>query len=107
MLEQPTATAVRLLAESRRKFGWARPTAQVPENERQVLSTMRPWLRNDTLVLRDWASEGHVTAAVRLSDHEGHPCALTIAGPGDVHSPETIRLRLAQCRPLVDQALVG
>lgn len=107
MAELPAATAVRLLAESRRKFGWERPTPAVPTIEHDLLETVRPWVRSGTLVLRDWARHGHVTAAIRLADHEGHPFALAIAGPGDVHSPETLRLRLAQCRPVVEQSLAG
>jgi len=106
MLEMPPATALRLLAESRRKWGWSRPTEAVASTEPEVLAATRGALRNETLVLNEWAGLGHVTAAIRLADHQGHPLALAISGPNDVLSIESLRVRLHECRRLVEKALV-
>lgn len=105
MLEMPPATALRLLAESRRRWGWNRPTEAVAATEAEVLAATRVLLRNETLVLREWAGVGHVTAAIRLADHQRHPLALAISGASDVLTAESLRVRLHECRRLVEHSL--
>lgn len=105
MLELKPEDAVRELAASRERFGWARPTRNVAATEADVLSQAEKHHRRGTIVLRNWADTGHVTAAIRMPDHEGHPLALSLAGPSDVHSTETIRVLLHECRQLVEAAL--
>lgn len=105
MIELPERQAIRQLAESRRKLGWSQPTAAIPPTEKDLLRAARRQYRHDTLVLAEWAGTGHISAAVRLSDHDGHPLAVAISGPSDILTTETIRLRLHEIRRLVEDAL--
>lgn len=105
MTEMSRTEALQMLRASRHKFGWPRTTASVPETETATLNHALRLVRNDTLVLKEWAEPGHITAAARLPDHHGHPLALAIAGPADIFSVETLRMRLLACRSLVLPAL--
>ncbi|MFC7619400.1 IclR family transcriptional regulator [Microlunatus sp. GCM10028923] len=105
LLELPQRSALELLAGSRAKFGWDQPTAAVPSTPSELLRVARRSLRQQTLVLPQWAAIGHVTAATRLRDHEGHPLALAISGPSDVLTSEGVRLKLHQARRLVEAAI--
>lgn len=105
LTELSRAESLHRLSASRQKFGWDRPTDTVPEDETGVLEATLRRHRNDTLILREWAGPGHVTAAIRLDDHRAHPLALAIAGPADVWSTETLRVRLHECRRLVGPTL--
>lgn len=105
MTELSRTEALRQLSTSRHKFGWPRPTDTIPDDESGVLEAALRLHRNETLILREWAHLGHVTASIRLGDHNGHPLALAIAGPADVWSTETLRVRLHECRRLVEPTL--
>lgn len=105
MLDRPPVQAVAALKESARKFGWDQPTAEVAATPEGVLQAARRHRRQDTLVLAGWAGPAHLSAAIRLADHEGVPLALTISGASDVMTAETIRLRLKEIRRVVEPAI--
>ena len=107
MLALPEDQAVRHLTESRAKFGWSQPTAEIPPTESALLRAARRHYRHDSLVLPGWAGHGHITGAIRLTDLEGHPLALAVSGASDVMSLETVRLRLQEMRRVVEDALPG
>lgn len=105
LLEMPDTAALELLHGSREKFGWGQPTAAVPPTPSEVLRASRKSLREGTLVLSEWASTGHISAAIRLNDHDGHPLALAISGPADILTNEGVRLKLFEIRRLVEGTL--
>ncbi|QOR71552.1 helix-turn-helix domain-containing protein [Ruania alkalisoli] len=97
-LEDSQEDAIAALERSRRTFGWDRPTAQVPADPAMVLAWARGARTDDVLILRRWAGPDHVSAAIRLPDHEGHAIALTAAGPAAILGDGEIRNRLHQVK---------
>lgn len=107
LLDMPDVAALELLAASREKFGWDQPTGAVPPTPSEVLRAGRRSLRHHTLVLSEWASIGHISAAIRMHDHDGHPLALAISGPADILTAEGVRLKLHEVKRLVEDTLEG
>ncbi|GAB3536797.1 hypothetical protein GCM10027403_18720 [Arthrobacter tecti] len=105
MLDLPHEQALAALNASRSQHGWQQPTSEVASTPAGVLHAARALHRDDSLVLSGWAAPGHVSAAIRLADHEGTPLALAVAGAGDIMTPESLRRRLHEIRRLVERSL--
>jgi DNA-binding IclR family transcriptional regulator len=105
MLDLPRPEALDRLRASRAKFGWSRPTDNVPADEETVLDTAAQLRRGGTLILTEWAFPQHVSAAIRLDSPGEHPLALALAGAVDVLSTEAIRSRLGSLRAVVEPTL--
>lgn len=85
LLEAPRREALASLEESRREFGWTRPTSLVPGSPAQVLRLARESLELDVLALVGWQREGQVTAAIPIREGGQTVAALALSGElGDI-----------------------
>lgn len=102
LLDRPEREALATLAASRRWYGWARPTAAVPEDAAGVLAAARAHLDGDCLALPGWQREGAITAAIPLRPLDDRPLILALSGPIPSRPPGDI---LRQALPAVEAAL--
>jgi DNA-binding IclR family transcriptional regulator len=103
--DMPNAEGEALLARSRERFGWSRPTERVPKTAKTTIKTARSLVVHDCLVLADWGEVDHVSAAIPLRAHNGHPLALALTGPKSLASEDKIRLLLHEMRRSVEAVL--
>lgn len=66
LLELPEDEALACLEESRRTFGWRRPTPNVPPGPAETLAYARDRLDLDVLTLTDWAGPSEQKAAIPI-----------------------------------------
>lgn len=105
MLEMPHADAVELLASSRKRYGWDRPSEKVPATADALLRCARGMLRHEGLILDAWQGPERLSAAIPVEVPGAAPAALAISGPRDAASHETILLLLQEGRRAVEAAL--
>ena len=105
LLDMPEAEALELLAASKRRYGWTRPTARVPANEKASLVAARSMLHYDCLVLEDWNSPKQMTAAVPLAIKSDLPVCMAVYGSNHPDTKTTV-LILQEARRAVEQALM-
>jgi DNA-binding IclR family transcriptional regulator len=80
LIDRPEKSALATLAASRAKLGWGRPTQNVPETARELLTSVREHVHDGVLVLDDWQAEGRRNTAAVLEAPWG-PAALSTSGP--------------------------
>lgn len=107
MLEMPQAEALELLAASRQRYDWERPSNKVSASADALLRSARGLLRHDGLILDGWQGPGKMSAAipVNVPGAGDFPAALALSGPSDAASYETILLLLQEGRRAVEAAL--
>ena len=105
LIDQADNTALAALNESKRRYGWERPTRRVPESAAACLKAARKLLENDCLVLEDWQAENRVTAAIPVEAAEQPRAALAISGPADELKVEKIVALLHEGRSAVELAM--
>ena len=105
LLDLPEAAATAALNESKRRYGWERPTKRVPETAAACIKTARALLDHDCLALENWQAENRVSAAIPV-EANGHPrAALAISGPADELKLEKIIALLQEGRRAVEFAM--
>lgn len=97
--------AMHLLQQSRRRFGWDRPTENLPRDERDAISIARGLLGHDCMILTDWGEPDHVSAAINLRPHEGHRLAVALSGRRGTASNDKLQLLLHEIRRDVESVL--
>jgi DNA-binding IclR family transcriptional regulator len=86
LLDLPKKRALALLEASRRRYGWERPTAAVPETPAACLEAARVALQGEALWLRGWNSANQQQVAIALSIPGQPALALACDGrPSDEH----------------------
>lgn len=90
--------ALALLANSRRRFGWERPTEHVPRDERAAIEFARTNVAYDCLIDDRRLPPESVAGAILLNPYEGHPLALTVHGPRELTSVDELRLLMHAVR---------
>jgi DNA-binding IclR family transcriptional regulator len=106
LIDMPDSEALRLLAVSRQRQGWARPTAQVPETAEAVLEAAKGLLHHDCVILNGWLLPDHITGATLIrDDKEEHPLAVALSGPATSVSPDKLLVLLHESRRLIETAL--
>jgi DNA-binding IclR family transcriptional regulator len=107
LLERPRAEALAALRESRRRYGWERPTPAVPEHEAEVLTQARARLTHGCLVLVDWIAPGHLGCAIPVAAPGEPPAALALSGPSARQAPGEALLWLQEGRRDIEAALAA
>lgn len=105
MLDMPETAALELLEASRRRYGWERPGAMVPETAAGALAAARELLRHDGLALDGWQGPGRVSAAIALDAPGVGQAALALSGPSSAATPEEVLLLLQEGRRAVEATL--
>lgn len=103
LLDLPEAEAVALLAASRRRYGWDRPTPAVPADPAGCLAAARAALLDGVLVLAGWNRPDYLQVAAPLVLPGTPPLALALSGTGG--DPERWRAALALALPALRSAL--
>jgi DNA-binding IclR family transcriptional regulator len=102
LLDQQEAVAIETLIESKRRYGWERPTKRVPETPAGALRAARGLLEDDCLALENWQGDGRISAAIPVVA-PGHPrAALALAGPLNVMKLDKIFELLQEGRRAVE-----
>jgi DNA-binding IclR family transcriptional regulator len=104
LLDQSEDAALAALEDSRRRYGWERPTNAVPATPKILLAKARELLEHDCLLLENWQGEGRLSAAIALQIKSEPPSALALAGSSGILSADRIRLLLQDGRRKVEAA---
>ncbi|MFI5621865.1 helix-turn-helix domain-containing protein [Nocardioides sp. NPDC051685] len=94
LIQQPENEALMALEHSRARFGWARPTRNIPPTEAEVLALARESCEDDILILDDWSVRSRRATCIRIDAPWG-PAALTYLG-GKGLSPRPKMRKLAR-----------
>jgi DNA-binding IclR family transcriptional regulator len=106
LLDLPRAEALELLAESRRRYGWDRPTATVPTTPAAALDRAKADSRHGCVVLEGWLNERHLGCAIPITAPGEPPSALAVSRTSGDESVERALLWLQEGRRDVEAALV-
>ena len=79
LCELPDKAALKILEQSRRRYGWSRPTDRVPKDETAVLKAARSMVTNDCLALDRWQKDDRITVAIPINIPNAEPMAISIA----------------------------
>ena len=107
LLELPRARALAALADSRRRYGWDRPTARVPATAAEALASARASLAKGCVALDGWHAEGHLGCAIPLSVVGEPPAALALSGPGAAQPREQVLRWLSEGRAEIEALLAN
>jgi DNA-binding IclR family transcriptional regulator len=88
LLELPPQTALAYLEDSRRNFGWPRPTPNVPGGPAAVLEYARSRLDLDVLSLENWAGPDEQKAAIPIRRDGDVVATLVLYTDGKPDRPE-------------------
>ncbi|MGJ6980717.1 helix-turn-helix domain-containing protein [Aestuariimicrobium soli] len=103
LVDEDEAVALEWLQQSRRRHGWS-GGAGLPADEAAALAWARRQVRDDVLVIDGWS--GHsLSAAIPVSDPNGHAMALAVASSRSDATPDRMRAALAETRREVEVAL--
>ncbi|MBE7464834.1 MAG: helix-turn-helix domain-containing protein [Planctomycetes bacterium] len=105
LLAWPEEEALAALAASRTRFGWERPSADVPADEAACLKRAAELLRHDILALKGWQGPNRLTAAIPVEAEGVPPLTLAISGPADALPFDTVMLLMQEGRRAVEAAL--
>ncbi len=105
LIDQPRAVAIEALELSSQRYGWERPTDNVPLSPEECLLAAQRAVRSECLTLANWQSPGSISAAVPVNI-PGHPqAALAIAGPSRLLAQERMAVLLRDGRDAVVSAV--
>lgn len=79
LLNAPEADALRWLDESKLRYGWERPTEEVPPQPKGLLAEARRRVRHDCLILDEWQKPGWLGAAIPIHAPGEAACALSVS----------------------------
>lgn len=97
LLELDEADALARLRESRRLYGWDRPTDLIPDSEEAVLAHARSNLDGDgVLILEHWRGNGDVLGGIALPPAVDGPRVLTLVGGSAARQRQTLREELSR-----------
>lgn len=96
--------AIRILAASRRRFGWGGRSEVVPATEQALLSEARRMVADDVLVISDWYPGQHIAGAIPIETPEPHPVSLAVVDDTGKLSPQRLTVLLHQVRREVERS---
>lgn len=102
LLDRPAPEALQALDRSRERWGWARPTENIPADAEAVLAQARHHLHDDTLVLTHWLTPNHLAGVISLDLAETEPFVLSMVSTTDRTTEVELRLALAEARRLLE-----
>lgn len=106
LLDKIPGEACAVLKISRERYGWDRPTRNVPSTPKAVLEFARKNLLHDCLVLHDYASKGTLAGAIPVHVTGEPPVALAISGlPSSPLSPDQLMLHLQEGRRAIESSM--
>ncbi|HYF50000.1 MAG TPA: helix-turn-helix domain-containing protein [Planctomycetota bacterium] len=104
LLDESDDVALAALEDSRRRYGWERPTNAVPATPKALLAKARELLEHDCLLLENWQGEARLSAAIAVQIPGEPPAALALSGTSGALSSDRIRLLLQDGRRKVEAA---
>jgi DNA-binding IclR family transcriptional regulator len=102
LIDVPAAQAVEALKESKRRYGWERPTDKVPKTPEELLKIVRGLVRHDSLVLDEHLKQGLIGCSIPIEVKNEPRAALAISGPRNLYSIDTILLMLQEGRRAIE-----
>lgn len=105
LVDLPDKQALKILAQSRDRYGWGGVRPTVPDTERVLLTRAKKLVEHDVLILDRWADPTNVGGAIPIETNEEHPVALAITGDRSIADDATLRLWLHDARRTVESAL--
>ncbi|PCJ58846.1 MAG: hypothetical protein COA79_12320 [Planctomycetota bacterium] len=107
-LDLPQNEAEKLLENSKEKYGWSRPTQNVPTTLKKCLPEIRNFLIQDILVLKDYQKSDFINMATDIGDffdENNHPMALAIFGSASLMEQDNVHLLLQKAKKLLQNAM--
>jgi len=105
LADQPKAEALEALKESKRRYGWERPTQHVPRTPEDALRFARGAIRHDCIVLNGYYQPGLLGCAIPVVAPGEPRAALALSGPDKLHGIDTVLLMLQQGRRTIEAAI--
>jgi DNA-binding IclR family transcriptional regulator len=105
LIDLPKQEALAALKESRQRYGWERPTPQVPRRADETLELARGLVRHDTLVLEDYYQPGHLGCAIPITAKNEPQASLALSGPKELYPIDTVLLLLQEGRRAIEAAM--
>jgi DNA-binding IclR family transcriptional regulator len=102
LLDLPEDEALSALEDSRRRYGWERPTPRVPAEPKALLDAARKLLKHDCLMLENWQGEGRIVATNALECPNEPRATLSLTGTAGVLSHDQLIILLQEGRRKIE-----
>lgn len=107
-LDLPEKEAQTLLENSKKKHGWSRPTSLIPSTISECMPTVKKYLDQDTLILKNWQKPDFINMATDIGDFfqkDNHPMALAIFGSSKITSDQQVKQWLQEAKQIIQNEI--